>query len=116
MTTVIRVVLIVIGLAGMVLGIVAMVTNPALAPAALWWVAMGGLLVVAVAAERQRYRSEAAERRNSPAGPGGGETPADAPEGRFRPTTEVFLDPTSGYRMRVLVDPSTGERRYVAEA
>jgi len=116
MGTALRVVLIVAGLAAMVLGIVAMVSNPALAPAALWWVALGGLLVVAVAAERQRYRSEAAERKNAPAGPGGGERPSEPLEPRFRPTNEVFLDPTSGHRMRVLVDPSTGERRYVAEA
>jgi hypothetical protein len=116
MGTALRVVLIVAGLAAMVLGIVAMVSNPALAPAALWWVALGGLLVVAVAAERQRYRSEAAERKNAPAGPGGGERPSESLEPRFRPTNEVFLDPTSGHRMRVLVDPSTGERRYVAEA
>jgi len=75
MGTALRVVLIVAGLAAMVLGIVAMVSNPALAPAALWWVALGGLLVVAVAAERQRYRSEAAERKTAPAGPGGGERP-----------------------------------------
>jgi hypothetical protein len=116
MAGVIRVVLILAGLVAMVLGIVAIVSNPSLAPAALWWVAMGGLLVVAVAAERQRYRSEAAERRNEPAGPGGGERPSDALEPRFRPTNEVFLDPSSGHRMRVLVDPTTGERRYVAEA
>jgi hypothetical protein len=116
MASVIRVVLVVGGLAAMILGIVAMVSVPTLAPAALWWVAMGGLLVVAVAAERQRYRSEAAERRNEPAGPGGGEGARDALDPRFRPTNEVFLDPTSGHRMRVLVDPSTGERRYVAEA
>jgi hypothetical protein len=30
-------------------------------------------------------------------------------------TEETFLDPTSRIRMRVFVDPRTGERRYVAE-
>jgi hypothetical protein len=30
-------------------------------------------------------------------------------------TSEVFIDPTSGHRMRVVVDPASGERRYVAE-
>src|SRR5829696_6631001 len=74
----------------------------------------GALLVVAVAIERQRYRSEHAERTNGAPGPGGGE-PAGAVDPRFRPTAEVFIDPTSGHRMRVAVDPSTGERRYVAE-
>src|SRR5829696_4223194 len=42
-------------------------------------VAMGAFLVVAVAIERQRYRSAAAEGSNQPAGPGGGE-PAGALE------------------------------------
>jgi hypothetical protein len=78
-------------------------------------VAMGAFLVVAVAIERQRYRSAAAERSNAPVGPGGGE-PAGTLEARFRPTGEIFIDPTSGIRMRVAVDPNTGERRYIAEA
>ena len=76
---------------------------------------IGGFLIVVVAIERQRYRSSAAEISNAPSGPGGGE-PRGAPvESRFRPTTEQFIDPTTGTRMRVLVDPKTGERRYVAE-
>jgi hypothetical protein len=113
---VVRIILVVIGLAVMLGGLLAIRNVPDAAPAGLWWVAMGGFLVVAVAAERQRYRSGAAERGNHTAGPGGGET-ADAPlDPRFRPTAEVFVDPTSGHRMRVLVDPATGERRYVAEA
>jgi hypothetical protein len=69
---------------------------------------------VVVALERSRYRSETAERSNASPGPGGGE-PAGALEARFRATSEMFIDPTSGHRMRVLVDPATGERRYVAE-
>jgi hypothetical protein len=77
-------------------------------------VAMGAFLVVVVVIERQRYRSEAAERSNDTPGPGGGE-PAGPLDVRFRATNEVFIDPTSKQRMRVLVDPSTGERRYVAE-
>ena len=54
----------------------------------------GAFLVVVVAIERQRYRSDAAERTNAAAGPGGGE-PAGALEPRFRPTAEVFIDPTT---------------------
>ena len=61
-----------------------------------------------------RYRSDTAERSNAAPGPGGGEPPGRV-EPRFRPTSEVFIDPTSDHRMRVLVDPATGERRYVAE-
>jgi hypothetical protein len=76
----------------------------------------GAAVLIGVALERSRYRSATAERRGDPPGPGGGE-PADAPlDPRFRPTPEVFIDPTSGRRMRVLADPRTGERRYVAEA
>lgn len=77
-------------------------------------VAFGAFLVVIVVIERQRYRSDHAERSNAAPGPGGGE-PAGSLEPRFRPTAEVFLDPTSGHRMRVAVDPATGERRYIAE-
>jgi hypothetical protein len=81
----------------------------------LWLVVTGSVLVLAAVLERARYRSEAAERANEPAGPGGGETPG-AVEPRFRPTDEVFVDPSTGRRMRVLLDARTGERRYVAEA
>ncbi len=74
----------------------------------------GGILIVAIALERSRYRSMASDRSNPPIGPGGGE-PERSLEPRFRPTDEVFVDPTSQARMRVHVDPTTGERRYVAE-
>jgi hypothetical protein len=77
-------------------------------------VLMGGFLLVVAVLERSRYRSESADRSNDPVGPGGGETggPVDP---RFRPTNERFVDPTTRVAMRVLVDPRTGERRYVAE-
>ena len=113
--TIVRAGLVGIGLLVMLGGIWG-ITQPAIGPAGLTYVLMGGALVVAVALERQRYRSTAAELTNAPAGPGGGETPGTAVETRFQPTAEVFVDPTSGHRMRVLVDPATGERRYVAEA
>ena len=32
-----------------------------------------------------------------------------------RPTDEVFIDPSSGQRMRVWYDPATGERDYRPE-
>jgi len=108
------------GLAG--LGIVLMVGGLALigAPfglafAGLELLAGGAFLVIVVAIERQRYRSQAAEAKHEPPGPGGGE-PAGAPiEARFRRTSEAFVDPTTGITMRVAVDPATGERRYVAD-
>jgi hypothetical protein len=72
------------------------------------------VILVALAIERNRYRSEAAERTFEPVGPGGGE-PEGQLEPRFRRTDETFVDPTSGVAMRVFVDRSTGDRRYVAE-
>jgi hypothetical protein len=35
--------------------------------------------------------------------------------GNFRPTTEVFKDPTTGKLTRVYEDPSTGKRQYREE-
>lgn len=75
----------------------------------------GAAVVLAVAFERRRYRSETAEQTNAEAGPGGGETPGTRLEPRFRPTAEVFIDPSTNQRMRVHADPVSGERRYVAE-
>lgn len=96
------------------LGIIAAV--PAVGPwIGLQAVGFGAFLVVIVLIERHRYRSAAAENSSGPTGPGGGE-PADSQvESRFRLTSERFIDPTTGVPMRVLVDPTNGERRYVAE-
>ena len=80
-----------------------------------FWLVVGGIaLIVGVVIETSRYRSQTAERDRLPPGPGGGETTSLEP--RFRPTEEVFVDPTSNRRMRVYMDANTGERRYVAEA
>jgi hypothetical protein len=76
-------------------------------------IAGGVILVVAAGFEVMRYRSESAERDRGRIGPGGGEP--DQPEARFRPTDEVFVDPTTHQKMRVYSDSRTGERRYVAE-
>jgi hypothetical protein len=81
---------------------------------ALWLTVTGVAIVVAVLVERQRYRSEAADQPFEPIGPGGGE-PIGALDPRFRPTDELFVDPTSQETMRVYADPRTGERRYVAQ-
>ena len=71
-----------------------------------------GVMGIGVLAfERMRYRSAAAETRESTAPPGG-ETPGVPLEARFVSTSEVFVDPSSGKTMRVFSDPSTGERRY----
>jgi hypothetical protein len=81
----------------------------------LWAVVVGTAILIALAIERNRYRSEEAERSFESTGPGGGEPPG-ALEPRFRRTDETFVDPTSGATMRVFLDGRTGERRYVAEA
>jgi hypothetical protein len=36
-------------------------------------------------------------------------------QGNFKPTNEVFKDPTSGKLTRVYEDPSTGKRQYREE-
>jgi hypothetical protein len=37
-------------------------------------------------------------------------------QGNFKPTNEVFKDPTSGKMTRVYEDPATGKRQYREEA
>lgn len=69
--------------------------------AGIWLLVSAGAIAVAVAFERTRYRSEEEETKL---------------EARFRPTGEVFVDPTSGRRMRVFADGATGERRYRDDA
>jgi hypothetical protein len=81
-----------------------------------WWLAIGGaVLLVGTLIERSRYRSNASDGYRVPAGPGGGEPTGTTLDPRFRRTDEVFADPTSGHQMRVWTDPSSGERRYLAE-
>lgn len=72
----------------------------------------GGAMVVAIM-QRNRYRSDVAEKAGLSPGPGGGES--DWLEPRFRPTSELFTDPESGRVMRVWLDRATGQRRYRAE-
>ena len=36
-------------------------------------------------------------------------------EGQLRPTDERFIDPTSGARMRVWIDPASGDRSYLPD-
>jgi hypothetical protein len=115
MNVAVRGAIVVVGMLMMLGGLSVIVGLPNDAPGGLWLIGMGSFLVVVPLLERQRYRSEAAEKARETPGPGGGETRDGDLEARFRPTAEVFVDPTTGHRMRVLVDPRTGERRYVAE-
>jgi hypothetical protein len=110
-----RLIALVIGVLIALAGLAGLASGPAAAPAGLWGVVVGLVLVVGTLIERARYRSEEAERGAAPPGPGGGE-PTDQPiDPRFRPTDERFEDPTTRRRMRVWADPNSGERRYVAE-
>lgn len=94
-------------------GLVLLTTGPA-GISGLWLVVFSAAILVALAIERNRYRSEDAERSFETTGPGGGE-PSQTLEPRFRRTEETFVDPTTATTMRVFVDDRTGERRYVAE-
>ena len=94
-------------------GLVLLGTGPA-GISGLWLVVFSAAVLVALAIERNRYRSEEAERSFESTGPGGGE-PSGSIEPRFRRTEETFVDPTTGTTMRVFLDGRTGERRYVAE-
>jgi hypothetical protein len=103
------------------LGLIAM--GPVAGVSGFWVTVVGAALLISLAIERNRYRSDEADRSFEPVGPGGGEpvgpgggAPGNELEPRFRPTEETFVDPTSGHRMRVYLDRRTGERRYVAEA
>jgi hypothetical protein len=113
MTTGSSVVRVVIGVIGVLMMIGGAVLFVLATPFGLWLVVSGAVLLMAAIIETSRYRSQEAERSKLTPGPGGGESgPLDS---RFRPTDEVFVDPTSNRRMRVYVDSRTGERRYVAE-
>jgi len=115
--TFIRGAIVVVGIVLMLAGLLVIMAVPALGTfGGLELVAIGAFLVLVVIFERQRYRSAAAEQANMAPGPGGGEPLGGPLEPRFRPTGEVFIDPTTGHRMRVVVDPANGERRYIAEA
>ena len=94
------------GLAAMSVG------GPGAAPGLLPILLGAGAMVLAIL-QRNRYRSEVAEKAGLSPGPGGGEIGWLEP--RFQPTSELFSDPASGHVMRVWVDRATGQRRYRAE-
>ena len=95
-------------------GLALIALGPAIAASGLWLVVSGAVVLVALAIERNRYRSEEAERSHESTGPGGGE-PAGRLDPRFGRTDETFVDPTTGVTMRVFIDRTNGERRYVGE-
>jgi hypothetical protein len=105
-----------VGLAMVLVGLAFVaVGGPVRSVAAGWLIVAGGVVIVAVLLERVRYRSDATDRHREPTGPAGGEPSGTQLESRFKRSDEVFADPTTGRRMRVWVDPATGERRYLTE-
>ena len=111
----VRVAMGVIGVIMLLGGLVLVASGvPTLFVGAVWLIPSGVVLLIVALIEVSRYRSQAAERGGSTAtGPGGGETGPLEP--RFQRTDEVFIDPTTNVTMRVYLDASSGERRYVAE-
>jgi hypothetical protein len=83
--------------------------------AGLYPLFIGLALIVAAVIERVRYRADGPEASVARHGPAGGEPLGTVLDARFQPTEERFVDPTTGIRMRVWLDPAAGERRYVAE-
>jgi hypothetical protein len=67
----------------------------------LYVAGLGAVGLVIVLFERQRYGAAAEERPSQAQG--------------YRPTDEVFVDPTTGQRTRVWIDPQSGERTYRPE-
>lgn len=111
LTPTVRILAAVVAVLVMVGGLVA---APFAGLSGIWATIMGAAVLIALAVERNRYRSEASDRSFEAVGPGGGE-PVGTLEPRFQPTAETFVDPTTSRRMRVHIDRRTGERRYVAE-
>jgi hypothetical protein len=111
MVPVIRLLIGIASVGALLLGLVVLFTGSTdTAPAALWLLVLGAVGLIGVTFERMRYRSETAERSGEPAGAAGVES--GPPDPRFRATEERFVDPTTRARLRVWVDPATGERRY----
>ncbi len=108
-----RVILAFVGGATILLGLGLIVTDGDRSTG-LVTILIGSAILIAVVYERSRYRSVEADLRNDAPGPGGGEPVGALPPG-FHATTEVFVDPSSGRRMRVYLQPATGDRRYMAE-
>jgi hypothetical protein len=82
-----------LGVLALVAG-VALVAEGGAAIGGLQLIVLGVAVVLGVLLEARRYRG-----RSGP--------------GRWQPTTERFVDPTTGRLMEVQYDPDTGERRYI---
>jgi hypothetical protein len=97
MMPVLRAILGVGGAALLVLGLGSVVAN-AQPELGLYLIGIGGAAVLIAFFERMRYRRDPSA--------------TDAPAAGWRRTDEVFVDPTTGVRTRVWVDPGSGQRDY----
>jgi hypothetical protein len=110
MYPILRVLVAVVAVVCLVGGLAVILMGGRAAPSGLWLIVLGAAGLIAVAFERTRYRSEAAERSgDAPGSAGIDDGPLDP---RFRATEERFVDPTTRQRLRVWADPASGERRY----
>lgn len=101
LTQILRILLGVVGGVSFLLGVVLILAGGSAAAIGFWPVVIGLVLLIVALYERSRYRI-------SP--------PQDATDAsRFRPTEEVFTDPTTGQLTRVWFDAQTGEREYRPE-
>jgi hypothetical protein len=91
MQSAIRVLVAIVAACFIAVGLLTIVLGQPLSGA--WTLLLGLVGVVVVLYERRRYGSDQAA----------------GTESRFRPTEEVFLDPSTGQRMRVHVDPESGD-------
>ena len=110
MVNVLRIVVAVVSALLLLAGLFAVVGGGATMLSGFWLLVMGGVGLLAVTFERMRYRSETAELTGE--APGAAGIDDGPPDPRFQPTPERFIDPTTRRRLRVWIDPSTGERRY----
>ena len=110
MLIVLRVIVGVLALLLILAGLRILITGVPQGFTGLWLMLFGAAGLIAVVFERMRYGSEAAGRLGGLSADAGLDNGPRDP--RFHATDERFTDPTTGQRVRVWVDPVTGERRY----
>jgi hypothetical protein len=87
----------IVGALLMAIGLLLLIAGGALVWPGIQLVVVGSVGVVIALFERLRY------------------APQRSTMGELRPTDERFIDPTTGQRTRVWIDPQSGERMYRPE-
>jgi hypothetical protein len=101
LTQILRILLGLVGGVLFLLGVILILAGGPAAAVGFWPVVIGLVLLMVALYERSRYQIRPPQ---DAAGPS-----------RFRPTEEVFTDPTTGQLTRVWFDAQTGEREYRPE-